>query len=293
MNLFKQFNSSILKPLNMMWEKVTRLDNLRGDGFINVKKSGAGTTIGLNLNEVRRRVSRVNQDSVGDPGTLIRATCTEDAPSDNTITANLFLPDGTEGDAIVVHCNISNGTALDDATPRLKEDDEIFVTESFFDDTGTPTERWYCVSNFDAGKKVRRAICNEDAPAGDEILANLFDSDGNEIIVGDESGITVVCQISGGSDLSEATRRLEEGSIIFVIHQKVDSVLTWLAVEGFQATEDCTCEQPDAVFNSVTIAADEKMTYDGVGGDSYDIYNTASGEMERWVDGVKITSWKA
>ena len=206
MNIFKQFNVSILKPLNMMWEKVSRLDKMRGDGFINVKKSGAGTTIGLNLNEVIRRISRPK--GTGAFGTVLRATCTENAPSDNTITANLFLPDGTEGTAITVHCNISNGTALDEAVPRLEDGDEIFVAQSVFDNASTPEFRFYCVSNF-------------------------------------------------------------------------------------QASEDCTCEQLDAVFNSVTISSDQKVTFDGVGGDSYITYNSSAGEMELWTDGAKITSWKA
>lgn len=206
MNIFKQFNTSILKPLNMMWEKVTRLDNMRGDGFINVKKSGAGTTIGLNLIEVMRRVSRVKGSSSF--GSVVRAACTEDAQSDNIIEATLYESDGTTGAAIEVFCNISNGTALDEAVPRLETADDIFITLSMVDVTGTPTARYYCVSNF-------------------------------------------------------------------------------------QASEDCTCEQLDAVFNSVTISSDEKVTFDGVGGDSYITYNSSAGEMELWTDGVKITSWKA
>jgi hypothetical protein len=205
--MFKQFNKSILKPLNIMLAKVTRLDNMRGDGFINVKKSGAGTTIGMNLNEVIRRVSRVGGGGGSSFGSVVRAACTEDAQSDNIIEVTLYESDGTAGSAIEVYCNISNGTALDEAVPRLETGDDIFITQSMVDVTGTPTARSYCVSNF-------------------------------------------------------------------------------------QASENCTCEQLDAVFNSVTIAPDEKMTWDGVGGDSYITYNSSAGEMELWTDGVKITSWK-
>lgn len=149
MNPFKTFNRSIMAPLRLLYEKVIRIDNMRGDGFINIKRSGAGTTIGLNLNELIRRVSRPKPED-GDFGKAIRATCTQDAPSGNTITANIFLPDGTEGTAVTVHCNISNGTDLNGAIPRLEDNDEIFITQSVFDNTGTPVFRWYCVSNFQA-----------------------------------------------------------------------------------------------------------------------------------------------
>jgi hypothetical protein len=191
-----------------MLAKVTRLDNMRGDGFINVKKSGAGTTIGMNLNEVIRRVSRVGGSGGSSFGSVVRAACTENAQGDNIIEATLYESDGTAGAAIEVYCNISNGTALDEAVPRLETGDDIFITQSMVDVTGTPTARWYCVSNF-------------------------------------------------------------------------------------QASEDCTCEQLDAVFNSVTIASDESVTFDGVGGDSQIKYNSSESRMELWTDGDLITSWKA
>ena len=208
MNIFKQFNSSMLKPLNLMWAKVVRLDNMRGDGFINVKRSGAGTTIGMNLNEVRRRIRLIGGSGASEFGGAVRASCTEDAQSDNIMEATLYESDGTAGGAISVYCNISNGSALDEAVPRLETGDDIFVTKTMVDVAGTPTARWYCVSNF-------------------------------------------------------------------------------------QASEDCTCESSDAVFNSVTIASDENITLDGVGGNSYLTYNSSASEMELWTDGTKITSWKA
>jgi hypothetical protein len=178
---------------------------MRGDGFINVKKSGAGTTIGLNLIEVMRRVSRVNGSGSGF-GSVVRAACTEDAQSDNIIEATLYESDGTAGAAIEVYCNISNGSALNEAVPRLEDADDIFITQSMVDVTGTPTARWYCVSNF-------------------------------------------------------------------------------------QASEDCTCEQEDAVFNSVTIASDEKFGLDGGIGDTFIRHNSADSEVEHAVEGDTVTTW--
>ncbi len=57
-NPFKQFNRTMLKPLGLLWDKVHKLENMRGDGFIDIKRSGAGTTIGLNLGKARERISK-------------------------------------------------------------------------------------------------------------------------------------------------------------------------------------------------------------------------------------------
>lgn len=161
MNPFRHFNKSILKPLFVMWEKVSRLDNMRGDGFISVKKLGAGTTINLNIIEVMRRVSRVGGVGGGGSfGSVVRAACTENAQSDNIIEATLYESDGTAGAAIDVYCNISNGSALNEAVPRLENGDDIFVTRSMVDVTGTPTARYFCVSNFQVSEEC---VC--EAPA--------------------------------------------------------------------------------------------------------------------------------
>lgn len=139
---------------------------------------------------------------------------------------------------------------------------------------------------------VSRAVCSADAGLGSTISATRYSSDGT---TGD--AITVYCSIANGTDLNEATPRLEIGLDIHVTISVFDIAgepeSRWTYVGPLQASEDCTCEQPDAVFNSVTIASDENITFDGVGGNSYLTYNSSAGEMELWTDGVKITSWKA
>lgn len=100
-------------------------------------------------------VPRSTQESIQIPGVTTRARCTEDAGGDNTINATLFNSDGTTGDTITVHCNISNGTALDEAVPRLEIGDDIFVTKS---NISTTDFRWYCVSNFQASEDC---VCEE------------------------------------------------------------------------------------------------------------------------------------
>jgi hypothetical protein len=102
--------------------------------------------------------------------------------------------------------------------------------------------------------------------------------------------ITVNCSVIGGSGtekLNSAVPRLVDGSLIFVQQFGVN----WYCTQAFIATDDCECVQSDAVFNSVTVEPDQPITFDGVGGDSYYIYNSSAGEMEHYVDGVKVSSW--
>ena len=148
---FKQFNSKIIAKLNLLLHAFNKLNNMRGDEFIKVKRSGAGTTINMDLAKVRQRVAKNGGTGSGGSsvyGKTVRAECTQDAQGTAIITATLYESDGTVGDAISVYCNISNGTALNAAVPRLEDEDVIFVTKSIYDNAGTPTSRWYCVSNF-------------------------------------------------------------------------------------------------------------------------------------------------
>ena len=208
--MFKQFNKQILPKLNVMWSKIDGLVRMRSDKYINIKRAGNRTTLSLNLQQVRRGLSfgsgTGGYGGTGGGSSIFRAACTEDAGIGSAIDAALFKPDGTAGEAIEVTCNISNGADLNDAVPRLEDEDVIYVRSIFWDDSETPTQRWECVTNF-------------------------------------------------------------------------------------QGSEDCLCVDEDAVFNSVTIAADEPITFDGVGGDSYYIYNSTAGEMEHYVDGVKVSTW--
>lgn len=217
MGPFKQFNAKILPLLDKMWATVLGLDNMRGDDFINIKRSDAGTTVSMNLAKVRERVAK-------------------------------------GGDA--------KGSLVTTKTRGI----------------------------------TRKAQCSEDAPAGLVIQADIYDySTGTLQTSGDEFDVSVNCSIHGGADLDEATPRLETGKDIYITLMNVLSgtatISQWECETVFQGTEDCTCESLDAVFTSVTISPDERMTFDGVGGDTYYIYNSSTGEMEHYVDGVKVSSW--
>lgn len=106
-------------------------------------------------------------------------------------------------------------------------------------------------SSSGGGKDIRRAKVVEDAPAGNEIIANLYNSAGIEATDGDDFNVTVYCNISGGSDLNDAVRRLETGDEIQVGKLSYDNYddelkthtleYRWYALEGFQGSADCIC----------------------------------------------------
>jgi len=158
---FKQFNARILPQLNRWLREFNKLNNLRGDEFIKIKKSGAGTTVSLDLDRARTRLSRKPGTSTAGAGgaSVRRAVCNQDAGFTNVIYVNLFdettgieITDGVEfvDYNIPVTCNISGGIHLNSSLPRLEFSDQIFITQSVYDNAGTPETIWYCVSNFQA-----------------------------------------------------------------------------------------------------------------------------------------------
>ena len=70
---------------------------------------------------------------------------------------------------------------------------------------------------------IRRAFCRDDADYHTGLVCHL-DTDGT----GEE--VYVICNISGGSKLDEASRLLKDGDPIMVT--KIGSL--WYAIEGFQ-----------------------------------------------------------
>ena len=80
--------------------------------------------------------------------------------------------------------------------------------------------------------RPRLAYCSAAAGAGSTIAATLDHTTG--------TAITVTCNISGGSALNAAVRRLADNDPIIVT--KIGG--TWYCTEGFQTSEDCVCEAP-------------------------------------------------
>ena len=79
----------------------------------------------------------------------------------------------------------------------------------------------------------RIAYCKTDAGAGSTIVCYLDEDDS-------DTEITVNCNISGGSNLNAAIRRLEDGDRMIVA--KIGA--NWYCEEGFQGSEDCVCTSP-------------------------------------------------
>lgn len=109
---------------------------------------------------------------------------------------------------------------------------DLIAAWTIRDDEGNP--RWVGVPFRQANAdRPRLAYCKTDAGAGSTIVCYL-DTDGT----GTE--ITVNCNISGGSNLNAALRRLEDGDRMIVA--KIGA--NWYCKEGFQGSEDCVCTSP-------------------------------------------------
>jgi len=78
---------------------------------------------------------------------------------------------------------------------------------------------------------IRKAYCKNDAGSGNTIACYL-DTDGT----GKE--ITVLCNISRGSDLNAAAPRLKDGDPMWVVNNNG----TWESLVLFYATINCVCD---------------------------------------------------
>jgi len=136
-----------VNKINEIIAAVNKFEALTGDGFITIKSTAHGKTVGLNLERLRSRIPKIG----GGGGSLRIAYCSEDAQDDNVIEAELGE---IGGDAIEVTCTIAQaGTALDEASPRLIDEDPIIV--SYVDG------EWRCMTTF---MPTDDCVCVEDEP---------------------------------------------------------------------------------------------------------------------------------
>ena len=134
------------------------------------------------------------------PGVVTRAVCDEDAGLDNTILATLFNTQGIAVTQVTVYCNISNGTALNEAVPRLEEFDNIFVTISNFDTGSAIEQRYFCVTNFQASEDC---VCNEAAESSIATKTSdyLLTADDNTIMAkANSEAVTITLPASPAQD---------------------------------------------------------------------------------------------
>ena len=136
---FVQWNIKNLPILNKMVDIVNSLDNMRGDSFINVTRSAAGTNISLNKAEVTRRIRLSGGGGGGASMAFVK-----DPPGAVT-TVVCFLGTDLTGPEITVNCSVIGGNEsekLNEAVPPLTTGSIIFI-EQFGAD-------YWCVSPFTA-----------------------------------------------------------------------------------------------------------------------------------------------
>lgn len=144
-------NSPIVPKLNEMVRLLNSLQNITGDGYVEIRRTGSGVTAALNIDRVKGQLA-INGGG-GEAGTQVRrAITTQAAPNDVKITANIYDGDGieqTEGDesGVDIYAKIAgDGTLkLNKCLPFLVDNTEIDIAKFTVDVSGTPTERWYIV----------------------------------------------------------------------------------------------------------------------------------------------------
>jgi len=132
---------------------------------------------------------------------------------------------------IVEVLNLLENDVEADYTPALALKDRIAAWE-WFDDEGKA--RWVGIPLVPS---TRRARTTQSATANDHITCNLIGNDGVEITSGLGSGIEVYCNISHGTALNDAIRRLANDDYLMV----VNSGGKWWCTEGFSGDEECDC----------------------------------------------------
>ena len=139
--------------INELIDRVNLLSNVKGGGGVGIKVGPSNVNIWSTL--------------TANEGTQVRyAVTTQDAPADTKITANVLNAytgiEPTEGDdfGVDVYCKVVGGGNLVDAIPRLANDDAIFVAKLYWDNAGTPTSSWFCLTVFQAAEDCE---CTETA----------------------------------------------------------------------------------------------------------------------------------
>jgi len=129
-----------VRKLNELVNTVNKLERLIGDGIIKVNHGAAGTTIGVDIDQLMARMPKTTGGGSIDGLVVKEAIAQEDAPAGTSLSVKLCDDDGVAtGSAFDVTCFIHNGTDLDEATPYIESGKPIFVARR-----GNGT--WVCVS---------------------------------------------------------------------------------------------------------------------------------------------------
>ncbi len=130
-------NTAAVRKLNIMVDRLQALQNINGGDFINVNRTGGGTSISLSMERVLERIPKL---AAADGVHVAYPT----ADADNHSFIMCYKDVDTTGEEILVNCSIAGGGNLEDATPRLTNGKRIFV--KYIEELGS----WYCTTVFQA-----------------------------------------------------------------------------------------------------------------------------------------------
>ena len=137
---FTQGHPATVRKLNDIIRAVNALDNISGDGLVQVQKTGYGLAIGLNIAGLHKHIPRFKIYNE-----IYQAKTQAAAGAATTISCKLLNEAEAEvGDAITVYTRICGGGNLNAAVPRLASGDYIFVTNV--------GGKWYCTTVFQASE---------------------------------------------------------------------------------------------------------------------------------------------
>jgi len=139
-NKFKGSNKQAVKKLNDIATAAGALRQLQGDGIINVKATGSGYAIALDVPRLFTLLPLYKRGASSGSVDIRTAYCIDNAGTGSTI--NCYLDeDSSESEAVTVYCRLFEGASnLSDCAPRLMSHDPIDV---FYDGT-----QWRCLYPF-------------------------------------------------------------------------------------------------------------------------------------------------
>lgn len=234
---FTQGPTGVVDKLNQLVDEVNKSSQITGDGIVQIQRSPAGTTIGIDRNQIAALVPKIGIKSDAPKIFEVQSKATGDAIYNcfEEVITDLFWDLATgiwktsqlSTDSYEV-LNLAEFDPESEYVAHLAAGDLILAWRKI-DDVGNV--RWAGVPFRKSahGAGVRLAYCSEAAPADNTIAATLDHTTG--------TAITVTCHICNGSALNAAVPRLADNDEIFVV--KIGA--TWYCTTIFQTSEDCAC----------------------------------------------------
>lgn len=140
----------VLDTINQLIDFAQKSSGSLGTGRVASSSTAGGIVNEVSMTQLKPRIPKHGNPIGTGIGIVRRARTTEAATNNSQITCNIYNQNGVEqtsGDeaGVEVHCSIMNETALNEAAPRLEDNDDLFVVSL---PNSSSTVRWYCVSLF-------------------------------------------------------------------------------------------------------------------------------------------------